>query len=161
MLIFKLAWRNILRHKGKSIIIGTILFLGAFIMTLGNATAIGMQKGIEENIVKSFTGHIILVSSEEIKDNVIFTPMAKPLKILKDFDKVSALLRQQSYVKDFLPMARGGVAILGGNQMSFMLTFGCNFGDFQRVFDHPIKAMEGELLKNGDHGLLVNINGRK
>jgi ABC-type lipoprotein release transport system permease subunit len=161
MLIFKLAWRNILRHKGKSIIIGTILFLGAFIMTLGNATAIGMQKGIEENIVKSFTGHIILVSSEEIKDNVIFTPMAKPLKILKDFDKVSSLLKQQSYVKDFLPMTRGGVAILGGNQMSFMLTFGCNFDDFQRVFASPIKAMEGELLKNGDHGLLVNVNGRK
>jgi ABC-type lipoprotein release transport system permease subunit len=64
MLVFKIAWRNILRHKGKSIIIGSILFLGALIMTLGNATAIGMQKGVEENLVRSFTGHIILVSDQ-------------------------------------------------------------------------------------------------
>ena len=81
MLVFKIAWRNILRHKGKSIIIGSILFLGALIMTLGNATAIGMQKGVEQNIVRGFTGHIILVSDQETKDNVLFTPMAKPLKI--------------------------------------------------------------------------------
>jgi len=27
-LIIKIAWRNILRHKGKSVIIGVILFLG-------------------------------------------------------------------------------------------------------------------------------------
>ena len=47
MFIFTIAWRSILRHKTKSIIIGTILFLGAFIMTLGDATAIGMRRGIE------------------------------------------------------------------------------------------------------------------
>ena len=140
MLVFKIAWRNILRHKGKSIIIGSILFLGALIMTLGNATAIGMQKGVEENIVRGFTGHIILVSDQETKDNVLFTPMAKPLKILKDYDKISAVLRQQDYVQDFIPMARGGVAILGGAGMNFLLTFGCNFDDFQRVFGSPVRG---------------------
>ena len=161
MLVFKIAWRNILRHKGKSIIIGSILFLGALIMTLGNATAIGMQKGVEENIVRGFTGHIILVSDQETKDNVLFTPMAKPLKILRDYDRISALLRQQDYVKDFIPMTRGGVAILGGSGMNFMLTFGCNFDDFQRVFGNPVEAVEGQLLTNGDHGLLVNEKSRQ
>ena len=116
---------------------------------------------MEENIVRSFTGHIILVSDEETKDNVLFTPMAKPLKILRDYDKISALLRQQDFIKDFIPMTRGGVAILGGQEMNFMLTFGCNFDDFQRVFGNPVKAVEGELLTNGDHGLLVNVNGRQ
>ncbi len=161
MLVFKIAWRNILRHKGKSIIIGSILFLGALIMTLGNATAIGMQKGVEQNIVRGFTGHIILVSDQETKDNVLFTPMAKPLKILRDYDQISALLRTQDYVQDFIPMTRGGVAILGGSGMNFLLTFGCNFEDFQRVFGHPVEAVEGRLLANGDHGLLVNEKSRQ
>ena len=161
MLVFKIAWRNILRHKGKSVIIGSILFLGALIMTLGNATAIGMQKGVEENIVRGFTGHIILVPDQETKDNVLFTPMAKPLKILRNYDRISALLRQQDYVKDFIPMARGGVAILGGAGMNFMLTFGCNFEDFQRVFGSPVEAVEGKLLANGDHGLLINEKSRQ
>ena len=29
-LIIKISWRNIMRHKGKSIVIGVILFLGHF-----------------------------------------------------------------------------------------------------------------------------------
>ena len=160
MLVFKIAWRNILRHKGKSFIIGSILFLGALIMTLGNATAIGMQKGVEEHIVRGFTGHIILVSDQETKDNVLFTPMAKPLKILGDYEKIAAVLRQQDYIRDFIPMTRGGLAILGGAGMNFLLTFGCNFDDFQRVFGHPVEAVEGELLANGDHGLLINEKSR-
>ena len=161
MLILKIAWRSLLRHRAKSFIIGTILFLAAFIMTLGDATAIGMRRGVEENMVRSFTGHIILVSNEETKDNVLFTPMAKPLKILKEYEKIRSVLLKQDYIKDFIPMTRGGVAILGGQQMSFMLTFGCNFDDFQRVFGNPVKPVEGDLLRGSDHGLMVNVNGRK
>jgi ABC-type lipoprotein release transport system permease subunit len=161
MFILKIAWRSLLRHKAKSFIIGTILFLGAFIMTLGNAVAIGMRSGVEENMVRSFTGHVILVSSEETKDNVLFTPMAKGLKILKGYDKIRGLLQQQDYVKDFIPMTRGGVSILGGQNMNFMLAFGCNFDDFQRVFGSPMKAVEGHLLANDEHGVMVNFNGRK
>lgn len=161
MLYLKIAWRSLLRHRAKSIIIGTILFLASLIMIIGDATAIGMRQGVEKNIVESFTGHIILVSNEETKDNVLFTPMAKPLKILKDWEKIKWVLSQQDFVKDFIPMTRGGVAILGGQGMSVMLTFGCNFEDFQRVFASPIKAVEGGLLTGSDHGLLVNVDGRK
>jgi len=130
-------------------------------MTLGDSTVIGMRRGIEENIVQGFTGQIILVSDQETKDNVLFTPMAKPLKLLKDYERIREVLKKQEFIKDFLPMTRGGVAILGGPEMSFLLTFGCNFDDFQRVFGSPVTALEGELLRNGDHGLLVNVNGRK
>jgi ABC-type lipoprotein release transport system permease subunit len=161
MFILKIAWRSLLRHKAKSIIIGTILFLGALIMTLGNATAIGMQRGVEENMVRSFTGHIILVSDEEPKDNVLFTPLMKPLKILKDYEKIRPVLEKQDFIKGFLPMTRGGVSILGGQEMDFMATFGCNFDEFQRVFGNPVTAIEGKVLKNGDHGILLNVDGRK
>ncbi len=161
MLILKIAWRSVLRHRAKSLIIGTILFLGSFIMTLGDATVIGMRRGVEENIVRSVTGHVVLVSDEETKDNVLFTPMAKPLKVLKDYERIREVLEAQGFIRDFIPMTRGGVAILGGQQMSFMLTFGCNFDDYQRVFGSPVKAVEGSLLTNGGHGLMVNVNGRK
>jgi ABC-type lipoprotein release transport system permease subunit len=161
MFILKIAWRSILRHKAKSFIIGTILFLGALIMTLGNATAIGMRRGVEENMVKSFTGHIILVSDEETKDNVLFTPLGKPLKILKDYERVRDVLQKQDFIKGFVPMTRGIVAILGGQGMDGMLTFGCNFDDFQHVFGNPVTAIEGSVLHGSEHGLLLNVNGRK
>ena len=114
--------------KEKVLLLG--VFFGAFIMVLGNATSIGMKRGIEKNMVKSFTGHVILVSDEEPKDNVLFTPMAKPLKILKEYVNINKALSTQDYINDYIPMTRGGVALLGGGQMSFLLTFGCNFEDF-------------------------------
>ncbi len=161
MLTLKIAWRSLLRHKAKSFVIGIILFLGAFIMTLGDATAIGMRRGIEENVVKSLTGNVVLVSNEETKDNVLFTPMMKPLKVLKEYDRVRSVLQQQPYVKDFLPMTRGGVSILGGQEMNFMGTIGVNFDDFQRVFGNPIKPVEGHLLHGSEHGILLNVQGRQ
>ena len=42
-----------------------------------------------------------------------------------------------------------------------MLTFGCNFDDFQHVFGNPVTAIEGSVLHGSEHGLLLNINGRK
>ena len=138
MFILKIAWRSVLRHKAKSIIIGTILFLGAFIMTLGDATAIGMRRGVEENIVKSFTGHIILVSNEETKDNVLFTPMAKPLKILKDYPKDPRRAGEAGLHQGLPPHDARRRGHPGRPGMDFMLAFGCNFDDFQRVFGTPI-----------------------
>ena len=72
-LIIKIAWRNILRHKGKSIVIGIILFLGSLIMTFGNGVISGMERGLEKNIVQGFTGDIVIISDRQESDNVLFT----------------------------------------------------------------------------------------
>ena len=45
-LILKIAWRNIWRHKGKSLVIGVILFIGAMLMSIGNGMISGMEKGM-------------------------------------------------------------------------------------------------------------------
>jgi putative ABC transport system permease protein len=160
MLIFKIAWRNIQRHKGKSIVIGTILFLGALIMTAGNATTIGMERGLEQNIVQRMTGHIMLASSEENRDDVLFTPMGKPIKLLKDYEKIREILKNQEYIQDFLPMTRGGAILADVPNPYPMFLLGVNFDDYQRVFLNNISAKEGALLKNGDHGILMNDIGR-
>ena len=65
-LIFTIAWRNILRHKGKSLVIGIILFTGAFLMTVGNGVISGMAAGIEKNIINGFMGDIVLMSLPKV-----------------------------------------------------------------------------------------------
>ncbi len=161
MLIFKIAWRNIKRHKGKSLVVAFIILLGAFIMTAGNATVIGMERGLEKNLVKRVTGDIILVSNDEEKTNVLFTPMGKPIKLLRDFDQVKAALAEENYIEDFLPMTRGGAIILESSTMYPVLLFGVNFKDYQRMFGDNLYATEGALLSNGDHGILINEEARE
>ena len=134
MLVIKIALRNILRHKGKSLVIGGILLIGALIMTLGISIIQGSKKGIEDNLVSRFTGNIILVSGEETKDNVLFTPMGKSLKVIKDYDNIDNMLKDQDYIESYIPMTRG-VAFLFGFEVEFwgLFVLGTNFEDYQKT----------------------------
>jgi ABC-type lipoprotein release transport system permease subunit len=100
MLIWKIAWRNLWRHKGKSLVIGVILFLGALLMTVGDATVRGARQGLEENMVKRFTGHLVLVSANEKKNSVFFTNQS--LKVLPDYLKIKQILQSQNFIDGFL-----------------------------------------------------------
>ena len=162
MFILKIAWRSLLRHKAKSIIIGTILFLGALIMTLGNATAIGMQRGVEKNMVESFTGHIILVSDEETKDNVLFTPLAKPLKILKDYEKIRSVLDKQDFIKGYLPMTTGRGRDPGRPGDGLHAHLRMQFRRLPEGVREPRHGRRGRACCTmATTGILLNVDGRK
>jgi len=100
-LVFKIAWRNIHRHKGKSIVIGIILFLGALVMTFGNGVISGMEKGLERNIVQGFTGDIVIISDKQESDNVLFTLMGKAIEPIHNFIRIKKALKTQGYIEKF------------------------------------------------------------
>ena len=154
MLTWKIAWRNLLRHKGKSLVIGIILFLGALLMTVGNAMIEGAKQGLQENMIERFTGHLVLASAKEKKDMVFFTD--KSLKVLPDYPKVKQILAQQEYIHYFLPMTRGIAMILnedGNSGDTFVL--GVSFEDYQEAFLNNVLQVEGILLQNRERGLLI------
>ena len=157
MLILKIAFRNIMRHRGKSLIIGIILLLGALIMTVGNAVIQGTEEGIEENLVNRFTGHIILVSNKENMDNVLLDPMGKSIKIIDKYEEIKEMLNTQNYIESFIPMTRG-VSLIFGLEEDFwgLFVFGTNFEDYQKTYLNNVEIVEGELLKNGQKGILIS-----
>lgn len=162
MLIFKIAFRNIMRHKGKSLIIGIILFFGTLIMTMGNAVIEGTHKGINENLVNRFTGHIILVSGDETKDNVLFTPMGESLKVISDYEEIKDLLKEQDYIKGFIPLTRG-ISVIFGLESDFWALFvvGTNFRDYQDMYQNNVELVEGEFLTEGRQGIMISENTRE
>jgi len=155
MLTWKIAWRNLWRHKGKSLVIGIILLLGAFLMTVGNAVVEGAKQGLADNMVSRFTGHLMLAAAEEIKEEVLFGPPSG-LKVIPDYPAVKTLLEQQAFVESFLPMTRGMAMILNEDGKSGeTFVFGVNFEDYQRTFLNNVVAVEGALLKTGERGILM------
>jgi ABC-type lipoprotein release transport system permease subunit len=155
MLSWKIAWRNVWRHKGKSLVIGVIIFIGAFLMTVGNAVIEGAKDGMAENMVNRFTGHIMLKAANEKKDEVLFGAPSS-LKVIPDYPGVKSLLQQQDFIESFVPMTRGVAMILnpdGDSDETFI--FGVNFEDYQRTFLNNVLSEEGQLLTNGDRGMLI------
>jgi ABC-type lipoprotein release transport system permease subunit len=160
-LIAKIAWRNIQRHRGKSLVIGIILFMGALIMTLGNGVISGMERGLRENIMNRFTGQVVIISKNQVEDNVIFTPMGKDIDVIPDYGTIKKVLEGCGYIARFMPAAKGLTLVLNENgDVGYSLVLGVKFEDYQKMFMNNVKLVEGSFLKNDERGLLVSTGNR-
>jgi putative ABC transport system permease protein len=170
MLTWKIAWRNLWRHRGKSLVIGTILFLGALLMTVGNAVIEGAKQGLVESVAERFTGHLALVAGEEDSQNIFFSETIVPLKLIPEYPRLKDILQEQDIVAGFVPMSRGYAMVLNEDGVTRMdeeagesatMLFGIDLEEYQELFRHNIEVIEGDLLKNGEHGVLISEKDRK
>lgn len=157
-LAFKIAWRNIGRHKGKSLVIGMILFIGALLMTVGNGMISGMEHGMSENIVKLFTGDLIVISAEQEKNDVLIGSMsAKPLKVIKNYEAAKAVLENEELIADYLPATSGLVYVLNDrSEMGAVYLLGVDIDRYRRVFPGSVQITEGRFFEAGERGMLFS-----
>jgi putative ABC transport system permease protein len=146
-LIVKIAWRNIMRHKGKSIIIGVILFLGAFLMTVGNGVISGMDHGLHKNIVNSFTGDIVLISDKQESDNVFLEFMGKAVEPINNFIDIREVLKDQTYIDKYIPVGKNMVMVLNeeGGMPGYTYVIGADLKKYNEMFPNTMEAIEGKL----------------
>ena len=162
-LIIKIAWRNIMRHRGKSLVIGVILFVGALLMTIGNGVISGMEKGLRKNIINGFTGDIVLVSEKQESDAVFMDMMGKTVEPINNFKQIDSLLKTVNELEDWVPIGKNGAMVLNeeGGAPGFTFLIGMDFERYRRVFPNTMKAIEGRLLEPGEKGVLVPTGARK
>ena len=163
-LIIKIAWRNIMRHRGKSLIIGSILFFGALVMTMGNGVISGMDAGLRETIVNSFTGDIVLVSEKQESDNVFLEFMGKAIAPINNYVEIKKVLSEQPYVERALPAGKNLAMVLNDQENGMpgnAYLIGVDFEKYQAMFPGNIKLVEGRFLHKGEAGALVPSGARK
>ncbi len=56
----RMAFRNILEHKAKSLIVGVLLALGVIILVLGNAFLDASKRGIQTSFTANYTADVII-----------------------------------------------------------------------------------------------------
>ena len=161
-LIFKISLRNLLKHKGKSFIIGIILFLASLIMSFGNAVISGMDKGLTKSFVNGFTGDLVVLSDKEENDSVFLKIMGKPIKTIGNYKAIKTILLEQKFIKKFLPIGRNASMILNedGGDPWYMMTLGVNFSEYQKMFPNNLKIIEGKLLEKNQKGVLISEKDR-
>ncbi|HEX2958795.1 MAG TPA: FtsX-like permease family protein [Chitinispirillaceae bacterium] len=163
-LVVKIAWRNIMRHKGKSIVIGVILFLGGLLMTVGNGVISGMDKGLHEHIVNGFTGDIVLISSEQETESVFLDFMGKAVEPIFNYGAIEKTLKKCDFIMDALPVGKNMVMAINDvndGMPGYIFVIGADYEKYQKMFPGSLKPIEGELLSSGERGILVPTNARK
>lgn len=155
---FKIAWRNIWKHKAKSIVIGFILMFGAFLMTVGNAMISGMEKGFEDNIINSFTGDIVILAGDQEKDNVLLDMMSvKPIEVIPDYARIKEVLDNEEIVYKYLPAGAGYVFVFTEvSDMLDSLVLGVDIEQYQEMFPGNIVIEDGEMLNPNQRGVMVS-----
>lgn len=163
MLVFKIAWRNIFRHKGKSFVIGIILFLGALLMTVGNGVISGMNVGLERNIVNGFTGDLILMSDKQTQDSVLFGFMGEAVEPIYNYKDIKEVLLEEEYIEKFLPIGKNMAMTLNeeGGEPSYTYIMGVDFDEYTKMFPNNIELIEGDYINTGTKGALVGTGGRE
>lgn len=159
-LVLKVALRNLLRHKGKTIVIGSILFIGAVMMVLGNATIAAMRKGFQESFVNNFMGDITIISTNQEVGDVI-QGMPRPMKVISVYTNLRETLNGLDYVDKFVPLGKGGLMMLNENgDPYFTLAFGVDLEKYLSMFNTNITIKEGRMLNPGERGMLLNSSYR-
>ena len=58
--VWRIAFRNLQEHRAKSLIVGTIILIGTFVLVVGNSLMDSAAAGIRRSFIDNFTGHLVL-----------------------------------------------------------------------------------------------------
>ncbi len=163
LLILKIAWRNLFRHRGQSLVVGAILFLGALLMTIGNGVVSGMDEGLHETIVKGFTGDLVLVPDKQESDNVFMEMMGRPIEALPNFTAIEKALENHPLVKELLPIGKNMAMVINEDEglPTYLYLIGVDFERYAKMFPKTLDLKEGHLPEPGKPGLLLPLGARK
>jgi ABC-type lipoprotein release transport system permease subunit len=160
-LVYKIAVRNLLRHKRRSVAVGLVIFIGAFFMTLGNGAIVGMEKGMESNIIKGMIGDITFMSAEIKDDNMINS--FRDLTKIERYKEVKKLISSHEDVHNHLFILPSAAVMLdismgqgSSNDLETVNLWGVDFEEYREMYGDNIDIIEGEALKKGEKGILVN-----
>jgi ABC-type lipoprotein release transport system permease subunit len=161
-LIFKLAFRNVWRHRGQSLVIGAILFLGALLMTLGNGVTTGMEMGLQRTVARSFTGDLVVVPKEQTSDNVFMEMMGRGLEPFYGYSALKPVLDSAPWVAAHLPIGKGTVMVLNeeGGPAVFLYLLGADIDRYRAFFPDNLRLLEGTQPRPGAPALLLPTGAR-
>ena len=164
-MIFRIALRNLLQHRAKTLIIGGLVTLGIVLTFVGNCLITTMGRGITRSFTDNYTGEILVTSNEGLGSGVfgaqsdeLFGPPVIP--VLKDYDKalakVKALPGLRSWTSQLSAYAGFNFEEKGSD---WGLLFGIEPDDYFKSMDN-VRILDGRKLQDGEEGLMLNSRTR-
>ncbi len=159
--LIRIAFRNLLEHKSKTLIIGILLALGVIILIVGNAFMDTAAKGVKDTFIANYTGDVF-VSGKSTNGKVSLFGVQAPggqetTPVLPYYDKIVAKLASMPQVELTAGQVTGfGLATLkDGEEQTFALLFGVDPENYRRLFDQ-VHIAEGSFIEPGKEGLVIS-----
>lgn len=158
--LVRIAFRNLLEHRSKTLIIGTLLALGVIILIVGNAFMDTAERGVKEGFTANFTGDVFISGKATNGTVSLFGVQAaggqETTPILPYYDRIIEKLSSMPQVEDKASQITGfGLAtIANSDEQTFALLFGIEPAEYRRIFDQA-KIVDGHFLEPGEEGIVI------
>ncbi|MFZ4617610.1 MAG: ABC transporter permease [Rectinemataceae bacterium] len=158
--MLRIAFRNLLEHKAKSLIIGVLLALGVVILIVGNSFMDTAAKGVKDTFIGNYTGDIFVAAKNKNPVSLFGVQsmgQRDATPNIPDFDKVAAKLASMPGVTGVTSQVTG-FSLLSPkdkDEQGFALLFGIDPSSYYNLFDNAV-VLEGSLLKPGEPGIVMS-----
>jgi putative ABC transport system permease protein len=180
--ILRIAFRNLLEHRSKTLIIGIIVAVGVLVMVLGNSFLDRAQAGIKQNFTENYTGDAYVYGKSATPVSVLFGALSfsanAKTPLIKNFPDVYAYVSGRPEVKAVAgqvsgmamfsvesvseagagePSSANADAGTGGDAqaMGGAILVGMDPGQYWKLFDN-LSVTAGRRIEAGDSGIMLS-----
>ncbi|MFP4563162.1 MAG: ABC transporter permease [Spirochaetia bacterium] len=159
--LLRIAVRNLLEHKAKSLIIGILITLGVAVLIVGNSFMDTAALGIERAFIDNYTGHVMISSRTEGKVSLFgvqkpgtmeITPVIPHYRDIRSYvESLEGVEQVTSQVTGY-----GIIGLPDEPGRAFAVLFGIEPETYHRMFDN-VEVIEGRYLEPGEEGLMMSV----
>ncbi|TVR54919.1 MAG: FtsX-like permease family protein [Spirochaetaceae bacterium] len=163
--LVRIALRNLWQHKGKTLIIGSIVAVGVLVLIVGNSLMETASLGIRRAFVDNYTGHIFIsgVADGDISlfgvqsiGGIDRTPTLPEYRAVVDrLEEIPAVGRTTPQMSSFGLMRPDIPGYEGLERGEFSVLFGVDPDTYFDMFE-SIEIVSGRLMRSGERGVMIS-----
>lgn len=161
--LMKIALRNVFAHKAKTLIVGSLIFVGVFLLILGNSFLDSAGKGIQKAYSDSVTGEIAILKSIDFDFSLFGTwnnignlsvPAAPDLEDTLELLKKYPGVRKVTTLSSDILIVNNGEA----NPDFWIMRMAVDPESYRSFFDlgDTLIIKEGRFLDKGEEGIVIS-----
>ncbi|TVQ24135.1 MAG: ABC transporter permease [Spirochaetaceae bacterium] len=166
-LLFRIALRNLLEHRGKTLILGILIALGVVILIVGNSMMDTAREGIRRAFIDNYTGDIMVAGIADGPISLFGVQTVggiDPTPVLPDFDAIARHVESRDDVAAWTTQITGfgflraeDERIDGIRNSVLTVLFAVDPDSYWRAFDN-IEVVSGRTLRPGEVGLMLSTD---
>lgn len=164
-ILFLIALRNLRTHRTSTLIVGTIIFFGTFLVVMGTSMLDSINDSMSRSVVSSLAGHLQVYSEAARDDLALFGGFfgGNDFGAIEDFHEVRTALEEHPNVKAVVPMGVQGSIVLQGNDIDLTLAslreaVEQGDGDAQRSLKQTLLNIASDLMVDLENRLPVSAD---
>ena len=164
--VWRIAIRNLREHRAKSLIVGTIILIGTFVLVVGNSLMDSAAAGIRRSFIDNFTGHLVLAGVADAPVSLFGVRSTDFLNTrtprLDGFEQLRQVVADLPDVAAWSPQASDGAAVtLAGEDgtsigEAFAQLWGIEPDRYLAAFPDAAELIAGAFLETDQVGLVMS-----